>query len=323
MEEKRREAVIDGLQYCNYSEQIFRDLRAGGVDAIHVTIAYHEDFREMVANIVRWNGWFAAYSDLIFHGRTGADVALAQRAGRTAVFFGAQNCSPIEDDIGLVEVCHTLGVRFMQLSYNNQSLLAAGCYETEDSGITRMGREVIAEMNRLGMVIDMSHSGRRSTLEAIDLSQRSIAITHANPHSWQPVVRNKSDEVLKSLAGRGGMLGFSLYPLHLKGGPDCTLVEFCDMVARTADLIGVGHLGIGSDLCQDQPDGVVQWMRRGAWTKAATDPAGFPPQPAWFRSNRDVPGLAAGLAKAGFAADEVAAIMGGNWRRFYEASFAP
>lgn len=316
--------VIDCLQYCKYSEAVFRDLKAGGVDAIHTTISYHEDFQETVANIIRWNELFANHGDLVFHGKAGADVRRAKAEGRIAVFFGLQNCSAIEDDIGLVEICHALGIRFMQLSYNNQSLLASGCYESTDAGITRMGREVIAEMNRLGMVIDMSHSGDRSTLDAIELSDRPIAVTHANPLSWHKVVRNKSEDVLKALAASGGMLGFSLYPHHLKGGGNCSLTEFCGMVARTAELMGVGNLGIGSDLCHGQPKEVVQWMRRGSWTKEPLDPAiVFPPQPDWFRSNRDFPNIAQGLAKVGFAPAEVAAIMGGNWLRFFEASFAP
>ena len=156
-----------------------------------------------------------------------------------------------------------LGARFMQLTYNNQSLLATGCYEAEDTGITRMGRAVIAEMNRVGLVVDMSHSGERSTLEAIEVSSRPIAITHANPSFWHPARRNKSDDVLKALAESGGMLGFSLYPHHLKDGSQCTLQSFCEMIARTAEMMGINHIGIGSDLCQDQPDSVVEWMRVG------------------------------------------------------------
>lgn len=324
MAEKGRAAVIDCLQYCNYSEEIFRDLRAGGVDAIHTTISYHEDFRETVDNIVRWNRWFETCPDLIFAGRTAGDVRRAQAEGRTAVFFGLQNCSPMEDDIGLVEVLHTLGVRFMQLSYNNQSLLATGCYEANDPGITRMGREVIAEMNRLGMVIDMSHSATRSTLEAIELSRRPIAVTHANPHAWHAVPRNKPVEVLKALAETGGMLGFSLYPHHLKDGSASRLDDFCAMVARTAEIMGVGNIGIGSDLCQNQPDEVVQWMRRGKWTREPqTERVAFPQQPEWFRSNRDFRTVAAGLAKAGFSPADIDAVMGENWLRFFERSFAP
>ncbi|HEU4825277.1 MAG TPA: membrane dipeptidase, partial [Dongiaceae bacterium] len=269
------------------------------------------------------------FPDLIFQGFTTADVERAQATGRTAIFFGAQNPSMIEDDIGLVEVLHRLGLRFMQLSYNNQSLLATGCYEAEDPGLTRMGREVIAEMNRVGMVVDMSHSAQRSTLEAIEHSSRPIAITHANPADWHPAKRNKSERVLRALAESGGMLGFSAYPHHLKDGSGCSLESYCAMIARTADLMGVDQLGLGTDLCQDQPDSVVEWMRSGRWTKkvdfgegSAAIP-GFPEMPAWFRDNRDFGNIAAGLRKVGMSDAEVAAIMGGNWLRFFADSFEP
>ncbi len=320
---------IDGLQYANWSEKIFRQIRDGGLDAVHVTIAYHETFRETVLNIERWNRWFETHPDLILKGRWAGDIRAAKETGRTAVFFGFQNPSPIEDDIGLVEIVHDLGARFMQLSYNNQSLLATGCYETEDPGLTRMGREVVAEMNRVGLVIDMSHSAERSTLEAIEHSTRPIAITHANPASWAPALRNKSDTVLKALAETGGMLGFSLYPHHLRDKSACTLESFCEMIARTADLMGADKLGIGSDLCQDQPDSVVEWMRVGRWTKridygegSAAAP-GFPPMPDWFQDNRDFGNLETGLRAVGFSADETAGILGDNWYRFFEANFGP
>ncbi len=321
--------LIDGLQFANWSEKIFRQMRTGGVDAVHVTITYHETFRETVLNIEAWNRHFERFPDLIFQGFTAEDVALARETGRTAIFFGSQNPSCIEDDIGLVEVLHRLGLRFMQLTYNNQSLLAAGCYEDDDTGLTRMGRAVLAEMNRVGMVIDMSHSGERSTLEAIEHSTRPIAITHANPASWHPALRNKSDTVLSALAETGGMLGFSVYPHHLAGGSGCTLQSFCDMVARTADVMGPARLGVGTDLCQDQPDSIVEWMRCGRWTKAidygegcAAAP-GFPAMPDWFKDNRDFSGIAQGLATAGLGAAEIDGIMGGNWARFFAESFGP
>jgi microsomal dipeptidase-like Zn-dependent dipeptidase len=321
--------LIDGLQYANWSEKIFRQMRAGGMDAVHVTIVYHENFRETVLNVERWNRWFERFPELIFQGRTALDIARARDTGRTAIFFGAQNPSAIEDDIGLVEVLHTLGLRFMQLTYNNQSLLAAGCYEAEDSGLTRMGREVVAEMNRVGMVVDMSHSAERSILQAIEHSSRPIAITHANPASWHPARRNKSDTVLRALAESGGMLGFSVYPHHLKDGNACTLASFCDMVARTADLMGIDRLGIGTDLCQDQPDSVVEWMRTGRWSKSvdygegSADAPGFPPMQPWFQDNRSFSPIAAGLRAAGLTEADTAAVMGGNWLRFFANTFGP
>jgi len=318
---------IDCLQYANWSEKIFRQMREGAVDAVHVTIAYHENFRETVLNMAQWNRWFEQYPDLICQARTGADVRQAKQDGRTAIIFGFQNPSPIEDDIGLVEILHTLGARFMQLSYNNQSLLATGCYEAEDPGITRMGKQVIKEMNRVGLVIDMSHSADRSTIEAADISERPIAITHANPHSWHPALRNKKDDVIRAVTQNGGMIGFSLYPHHLKDKSACTLASFCQMVADAADKFGVKHLGIGSDLCQDQPDTVVEWMRVGRWTKeidygeGSASAPGFPPMPDWFKDNRDFGNIEQGLAAAGFDATEVAAIMGENWLHFFDENF--
>ena len=321
--------IIDGLQYANWSEKIFEQMRQGGVDAVHVTITYHENFRETVLNIEKWNRWFEQFPDLIFQGRAAADIDLARETGRTAIFFGSQNPSCIEDDIGLVEILHTLGLRFMQLTYNNQSLLATGCYEDDDTGLTRMGRQVVAEMNRVGLVVDMSHSGERSTLEAIEHSSRPIAITHANPHNWHPALRNKSDSVLRALGDTGGMLGFSIYPHHLQNGSDCTLQSFCDMIARTADLMGPENIGIGTDLCQDQPDGIVEWMRVGRWTKqidygegSAAKP-GFPPMPTWFQDNRDFGAIAQGLRSTGLAEEDITGIMGNNWYRFFAESFGP
>ena len=169
---------IDNLQYCNWSRKIFEINREAGLDAVHVTIVYHEDFDEHLNEIQKWKKLFEENSDLIFLGNNFKDIEKANKEKKTAIFFGFQNCSPIEDDINLVEKVHELGCRFMQLTYNNQSLLATGCYEKIDSGVTNFGREVIKEMNRVGVVIDMSHSAEKSTFDAIEISEKQIAITH-------------------------------------------------------------------------------------------------------------------------------------------------
>ena len=318
---------IDGLQYCNWSEKIFKQWRASNLTSVHVTISYHEQFRETVSNFEQWNSWFEKYPSLIMPAFYAEDVETASKQNKTAVIFGFQNPSPIEDDIGLVEILHRLGGRFMQLSYNNQSLLATGCYEENDPGITRMGKEVIKEMNRVGMVVDMSHSSERSTFEAIELSSRPIVISHANPSFWHPAKRNKSDEIIKELSNSNGMLGFSLYPHHLNNSSQCSLEDFCSMIARTADLIGIDHIGFGSDLCQDQPDSIVEWMRVGKWTKeidygegSASNP-GFPDMPSWFRDNRDWHNIIEGLIQHGFSNDAINKIKGENWLSFFRKSF--
>jgi len=314
---------IDNLQYCNWSREIFQINNEARLDAVHVTIAYHEDFDEVKKNVEIWNKHFQEYKNLIIHGKTFQDIERAHQEKKTAIFFGFQNCSPIEDDIGLVESVHKMGARFMQLTYNNQSLLATGCYEKTDSGVTRMGKEVIKEMNRIGVVIDMSHSAEKSTLDAIELSSKPIAITHANPSFWFKAKRNKSNEVLKELAKSGGILGLSLYPHHLKDTSNCTLESFCEMAAQSAELMGIKHIGIGSDLCLKQPNNVVEWMRNGTWTKTKDYGEGssnnphFPKQPKWFEDARGFNNLEKGLKKAGFQETEVNDILGNNWYNFY------
>ena len=315
---------IDNLQYCNWSRDIFEINRKAGLDAIHVTIVYHEDFEEFKNVLKKWKKYFSDNSDLIFHGKSFKDIEKAKSQNKTAVFFGFQNCSPIEDDIDLVEKVYDLGCRFMQLTYNNQSLLATGCYENIDSGVTNFGREVIKEMNRLGLVIDMSHSAEKSTIDAIEISEKPIAITHANPSFWHSAKRNKSNELLKILSDSDGMLGLSLYPHHLKDGTKCSLESFCEMTARTAEIMKPEKIGIGSDLCLNQPDSIVEWMRKGTWSKSenygegSKNKPGFPKQPDWFLDARGFDNLELGLKKVGFSENDINGILGNNWYNFYK-----
>ncbi|MDC1138280.1 membrane dipeptidase [Candidatus Pelagibacter sp.] len=314
---------IDNLQYSNWTREIFKINRQAGLDAVHVTIVYHEDFNELQNVINIWNNHFTNNSDLIFLGKSFKDIEKAKLENKTAVFFGFQNCSPIEDDIGLIEKVHEQGCRFMQLTYNNQSLLATGCYEKIDSGVTNFGREAIKEMNRVGIVIDMSHSAEQSTIDAIEISEKPIAITHANPSFWHAAKRNKSNELLKILSESNGMLGLSLYPHHLKNNTNCTIESFCEMTARTAEIMSVHNIGIGSDLCLNQPDAVVEWMRNGTWSKSKNygegtkDKVGFPKQPDWFLDARGFKNIENGLKKVGFSEEEVNGIIGNNWYNFY------
>ena len=315
---------IDNLQYCNWSRDIFLINREAGLNAVHVTLVYHEDYDEFLQRVSEWDTFFEENSDLIFLGKTFEDITKAQSENKTAIFFGFQNCSPIEDDINLIEKVHKLGCRFMQLTYNNQSLLATGCYEKNDSGVTNFGREAIREMNRVGIVVDMSHSAEKSTLDAIEISEKPIAITHANPSFWHDALRNKSDFLLKKLSESGGILGLSLYAHHLKNGTNCKLESFCEMVAKTAELMGPKNIGIGSDLCLNQPDSVVEWMRNGTWAKSTNygegskKKPGFPKQPDWFLDARGFNNLEIGLKKIGFNKQEVDGILGNNWFNFYK-----
>ncbi len=315
---------IDNLQYCKWSREVFQINRDAGLDAVHVTVVYHEDYEEFLKRVSEWDSYFKENSDLIFLAKSYKDIEKARQENKTAIFFGFQNCSPIEDDIRLIEKIHNHGCRFMQLTYNNQSLLATGCYEKNDSGVTNFGREAIKEMNRVGVVIDMSHSAEKSTLDAIEISEKPIAITHANPNFWYNARRNKSADLLKTLAQSNGMLGLSLYAHHLKNGTNCKLESFCEMTARTAEIMGVKNIGIGSDLCLNQPNSVVEWMRNGTWAKTknygegSIDKPEFPKQPEWFVDARGFKNLEIGLKKVGFNEENINDILGNNWFNFYK-----
>ena len=179
-------------------------------------------------------------------------------------------------------------------------------------------------MNRLGVVVDMSHSAEKSTFDAIEISEKPIAITHANPSFWHAAKRNKSSDLLKTLRDSGGILGLSLYPHHLKDNTNCTLQSFCEMVAQTAEIMDVKNIGIGSDLCIGQPDEVVEWMRNGTWSKnknygeGSKKKPGFPKQPKWFEDARGFKNLEFGLKKVGFSELETNGILGNNWYNFYK-----
>lgn len=314
--------IIDGLQYCHWDRAYFQGLKDSGITAIHATLVYHENARETLTRFAQWHRHFEHNSDLIMPVHRAEDIEQAKASGKVGVFLGAQNCSPIDDEIGLIEVMRQQGLLIMQLTYNNQSLLACGCYEKSDSGLTRFGQQAIAEMNRVGMIVDMSHSAELSTLQAIDVSSRPICISHANPSFAHAALRNKSDHVLKALAQRGGLIGFSLYPFHLPDASRCSLDTFCQMIATTADLIGVEHLGIGSDLCLNQPQSILEWMRNGKWSKqmdygeGSASNTGWPGALPWFSGQQGMENIYNGLIKHGFSQHETQQILGKNWLDF-------
>ncbi|MGW4797360.1 dipeptidase, partial [Nonomuraea sp. NPDC004297] len=224
--------------------------------------------------------------------------------------------------IGYVELFADLGVRVAQLTYNIQNDVGASCYDPADGGLTRFGREVVEEMNRVGMAVDLSHVGERTSLETIEHSALPVAVTHANPASLVPHARNKSDQVLKALATRGGILGVSGYR-NISGQYAATAHTWAELVARTAELVGIEHVAIGSDLGRKVVQADLNWMRQGRWTRTTqygagskANPGKQPPLP-WFPDTRSFPSLADALEQHGFGPADVAAVMGGNWMRFY------
>lgn len=321
MDVKSTYPVIDSLQSSDWNGELFQSLASSGMDAVHVTLAYWEDCNQTLEIIGQWNRWFREYSNLILPVYSVDDIARANRTSRTGIILGFQNSSPIEQNLDYVEIFHQLGIRIMQLTYNNQTLLGSGCFEEGDGGLTLFGKNVIREMNRVGMIVDLSHTNEQTSLDAIECSNHPVAITHANPLSYHNVPRNKSSRLLAALGESGGMLGFSLYPLHLENESDCTLESFCKMVAQTAELMGVQNIGIGSDLCLNWNDDQLEYMRAGTWDFQLVDKPSWPPYPTWFNKFEDIQNIADGLGRYSFNKEEVRMILGGNWLRFFTSGF--
>jgi membrane dipeptidase len=322
--------VIDALNFSRFDREKLVALRDSGITCTHVTCAVWEDALAAIRNIRRWDRLLAENADVAVQVTSGDDILRARAEGKVGIILGFQNSSPLNGELDFVAAFHRLGIRIMQLTYNNQSLVASGCYEDEDAGIPRFGREVIREMNEVGLLVDLSHVGDRSCYEAIEVSERPVAITHANPKWFNDVGRNKSNRVLEALAAKGGVVGVSTFTMLMPGGNPAmmtsavTLDDFCAMIGRLAEQIGVDHVGIGTDSGSGQPLEYILWCRMGTWTRDAP-PTAYGEKPDWVAGGPDqqVPRIYDGLARNGFAPDEIRQIMGGNWLRLFEESFVP
>lgn len=252
--------VFDCLNGSRISRDYVAKALAHGVGVIHITVNNFSAVRpyatltEAVSELAAVRAHYAALADVTHVIARADDFDVARKAGKLGVVFGYQNVPGIGTDLKMLELFHALGVRVVQIAHNNQGPYAGGCADKPDAGLTPLGRELVAELNRLGILIDISHTGDRSSLEAIVASKAPVCATHANAFAICPNIRNKSDAVIDALKNNGGVIGLCyLTPLVRSGtkalGPD-------DMVAHLVhvrDRIGTDHIGIGSDFIEDQP----------------------------------------------------------------------
>ncbi len=324
--------TVDSLQYPVPDRRWFEEWRAGNLSCVHVTVALWENARETLDRIGAWRRALRENSDIVRQSTTAADIAQNAAEGRTSVIFGFQNTAPIEHDIELIETFRALGVCVMQLTYNLQNYIGSGYWEAEDTGISsRFGRVAIAEMNRVGVLIDLSHCGERTTREAIDISARPVSITHSNPREFHAAVgfgekRLKETAAVRALAERGGLFGLCPNRFMMQNGVDTTLEQFCDLVAWTADLIGPDHIGLGTDYCAGHDTSIRTWWRYARWSRETAPAYAMAPHEGWqewFQNPSEFDNLRTGLLKRGFSDADADGIMGGNWVRFFAEAFRP
>jgi len=310
--------VFDGLQISNWDRDVLMEIREGGVHGINATCAVWEETLETLRNIGDWKILQRENPDLFRIATSAQEIRDAADRGEVSVVLGFQNTSPFGQDYSMVEVFWDLGVRIAQLTYNIQNFVGGACYDPQDSGLTRFGSIVVSEMNRVGMLIDLSHVGNRTSLDAVHASSKPVAITHANPLWFADTPRNKPDEVINAVAERGGVIGACLYP-NVIGGKETTQEEFCKMVVRLVDQVGIEHVGLGSDCTRNWDPTYVEFLRDGRWQPRSG--ASWPEWPEWFSSPLDLPELSNALSDAGLDDDQLAAVMGENWLRLFETVF--
>ncbi|MDH7804409.1 MULTISPECIES: dipeptidase [unclassified Rhizobium] len=319
--------VIDGLQTCQWSRSIFEDMRAGGLTAVNVSSVIWENFREGIGYVSEWKRFLRENDDLIRPVRTVADIHAAKAENRTGIIIGWQNTSPLEDKLDYVEIFKDLGVGIMQLTYNTQNYSGAGYLEENDSGLTGFGREVLGEMNRVGVLCDLSHVGDRTTADVIARSKAPVCISHVLPRALRDVKRNKPDELLKACAEKGGIIGISLFAPGLAAGNDATVEDYLDAMAYVIDLVGEDHVGIGTDFSQERPrPGPWQlWANRDKGTaRTLTEFATVKiSKPKGIERIGEVPNITARMLARGWSETLVLKLLGQNWLRVLDAAWRP
>ncbi|RJF93447.1 dipeptidase [Sphingomonas cavernae] len=306
------------------SEQDAADFRACGITGFHnaVGIGGPDARTDTLAWMSGWQGFAGRNAHVFSLVGVASDLDRAKREKKCAVIMGLQNSDHFEK-VEDVKLFYQLGQRCSQLTYNSQNRLGSGSTERVDGGITDYGAAIIKAMNEVGMLIDVSHSGDRTTLDAIDISPRPIAITHSNCRALNDHPRLKRDDAIKALGAKGGVMGITGVRNFVSATEPTTIANMVDHIDHVVKLIGVDHVGIGSDAdlngYDDMPADQAAKLRGGYKSSYA------------FREKLDTDGfdhptkvydLTEELIRRNYSDANIAAILGGNFRRLLGDTWA-
>jgi len=300
------------------------EFKASGITGFHHSVGIGGPGAKTQALdfLASYQGWVGRQADDFTLVGTAADLDRAKAEGKAAIIMGLQNAEQFEtaDD---VQYFYRLGLRCAQLTYNSQNMIGSGSTDRIDGGVSDFGEEIIKAMNKTGMLIDTSHSGERTTLDAIALSPKPIAITHSNCKALNPHPRNKSDEVIQKLAAKGGVMGITGVRMFIKATDPTTVSDMADHVDHVAKLVGIEHVGIGSDAdlngYDDMPADQYKQLKAGYKASYA------------FRDKIDIDGfdhpqkifdLTEQLIRRGYSDDNIRLVLGGNFRRLLGATWS-
>lgn len=302
-----------------------QEWRRSGVSAVQVTLGGMElaiyDWDAVLRDAARWYRREAIGGMRVC--TTAAQLRQARDDGQVGVLMGLQDTLSIGSDLDRLETLHGLGVRVVQLTYNRRNLVGDGCTERHQSGLSRFGVDLVRELNRLGIVVDVSHCGIDTTIEAIQSSDRPVAFTHTTCRALFDHPRGKTDEQLRLLAEHDGYVGIAAVPYFFRPGDGADIDDMMDHLVHAAELVGVDRVGIATDVgfwSTDFPDELHEQAMHGFRA------LGFRPEDGLelggslgeFVHWRDWPHITRGLVARGFGDDEIRGILGANWLRFLE-----
>lgn len=333
MQETRQDlssaTVIDGLVF--FSDGSTRDVLTGGVTAMNVTVTdMQSDFEQAVIDMASWQRRCAQEDGRWLLVERAADIDRAKQLSKAGLIMGWQNAKPFGGKLERIAAFHQLGLRVVQLTYNEANLVGDGCLEKRNAGLSAYGVEVVRELNRVGIAIDLSHCAEQTCLDACRHSAKPVFLTHANANAVIARPRNKSDAVIRAVAQTGGVIGCSIHAyLNWRGDPrqQPTLDDFVANVKYIGNLVGFDHVGIGTDFPSvDNYEAVrhVMVMSRTKYAASGGDfaeafgdvmEARYPketPTPAQF------PLLADALARGGLEPDEILNVLGRNFYRAFD-----
>lgn len=293
---------------------MFRD---SGITGFHAAygIGGPDAYAHALSYFASWQGFVGRNSDLFSVVDTASDLDRAKASGKKAVIMGVQNAEHFRT-VADVKAFHALGQRCSQLTYNSQNMIASGSTDRADGGVSDYGVTIINAMNEVGMLIDVSHCGDRTTLDAIELSKGPIAITHSNCRALVDHPRLKTDEAIRKLAAKGGVMGITGVRMFVRDRDPTTVDDMVEHIDHVAKLVGIEHVGIGSDAdlngYDDMPADQLKQMRAAYKASYA------------FRDHIDIDGfdhpkktfdLAEALIRRGYSDPDIENVLGGNFRR--------
>ncbi len=274
-------------------------------------------FEETVQWVAKERARMREWSDWVHFVETAADIRKARELGKLAVGFHFQGTNPLGGDINMLAFYHKLGMRHLLLAYNQKNVMADGCHERTDEGLSRLGRRAVAEIERCGMILDCTHTGYRSSMEAIEMSTQPVMFSHSNAKALRQHDRNILDDQIKAAAKTGGLVGITGVGHFLSDDMRATPAAFVDHIDYMAELVGTDHIGIGIDHVYYTGHKAQQ---RAAAKESYPDADKYPTAgtAGSFLAPEDLIAITELMVQRGYDDSDIKKILGGNFLRIAE-----